>query len=125
MQLCLFLFQLVNALLTVTKRSVFPSQRFQGGADLLDVALRILDRCRRGALAQRDPGTSGIQKANGLVRQLAPWHVSAGQTDGLDNGFIHNAYTVVSLEHASDGAHHIDGFLFTRLLDRKSTRLNS
>src|SRR5690625_7262988 len=115
MQLCLFLFQLVNALLTVTQRSVFPSQRFQGGADLLDVALGVLDRRWRGALAQRDPGTSGIQKADRFVRQLAPWHITAGQADGLDNGFIHNAYAVVSLEHASDGAHPIDGFLFTRL----------
>src|SRR5690625_4085748 len=115
MQRCLLLFQLVNALLPVTPRSVFPRERSPRGADLLDVALGVRDRRWRGALAQRAAGTSGIQKADRFVRQLAPWHITPGQADGLDNGFIHNAYAVVSLEHASDGAHHIDGFLFTRL----------
>ncbi|MNS93161.1 hypothetical protein D3C72_1273170 [compost metagenome] len=84
---------------------------------VVDLALAVFQRSRLRRLPQGDPGASGVQHADGFVRQLAPGDVAIGQAHGLHQRFVHHRDLVMFLHFGQQAAQHVDRLVFVRLFD--------
>ena len=75
---------------------------------LFDPPAAIFHGRRRGALAQSDAGTRGVQQADRLVGQLSARDVAAGELDRIDQGFVADPHLVVFFQRGRQAADHLD-----------------
>ena len=62
---------------------------------------------RDGTLADRNPGASGIQDANGLIGQLPIWDVTVGKLDrALPRLRLITGFDGMLFHHGGNAAHH-------------------
>ncbi|MNX18312.1 hypothetical protein D3C86_482040 [compost metagenome] len=84
---------------------------------IVDLTLAVFQRPGLRRLPQGDPGASGVQHADGFVRQLAPGDVAIGQAHGLHQRVVHHRDFVVFLHLGQQAAQHVDRLVFVRLFD--------
>lgn len=81
------------------------------------MALAVFQRAWLCRLAQRDACASGVEHADGFVRQLAAGDVAIGKTYGLHQRFVHHGDLVMLLHLRQQPTKHVDGLVFVRLFD--------
>lgn len=93
---------------------LFPGDDLQLGFQGLDAPAAIVHLGRHGVQADGDAGASGIQQADGFVRQLARGNVAMGQFDRGLQRFVEDLHLMVLFHGRGHAAHHQQRLVFRR-----------
>ena len=85
--------------------------------EVVEAALKVLNRSGRRVLAEGKFGAGGIEDADGFIGQLAARDVAMRQADGRVDAFIKNADLVVLFKERDDAAHHHHADVFSGFFD--------
>ena len=88
----------------------------QGGGDGVELPLAVLERRRRGRLADGDACRGRVDEAHRLVGELAAGDVAVRQPHALHHRLVENRHSMVGFEGGNEPADHPHGDLLGRLL---------